>query len=122
MPNDKKCTVCGKVKPIEEFSPIRKNELPRQSSCKACERKRMRVYDKRLRAGYQPNHTEVENITPSGMKVCIRCGKEKPLECFAKQPYLPHRVNVCRDCLNKNSKERQRRKRQENRGKYDYGY
>ena len=53
MTETKRCSKCGKVKPLEEFRRDRSKKLGRRSQCRECERQYERIYQPRSTAHRQ---------------------------------------------------------------------
>lgn len=112
----KRCTKCGEVKPLEEFSPRKDRRNGRQSRCRVCKARhdRERYWEKQ---GVPPEewprlHQEAEaraarrNSIPAGFKACSRCGEAKPLEEFPPHPDARDgRQSYCHACDAKCARE-----------------
>lgn len=81
----KKCSKCGKIKPLDEFYPNydARRTVTRQSQCKDCVRARTAEY---LRT-HRPKSTrnKAEPLPDDVKKVCHSCGKELPLSSFYRK-------------------------------------
>src|SRR5438105_2035782 len=87
----KKCTKCGKEKPLTDFSPHRRAPLGRQPRCRSCCTKRHRETRERIRATKQ--------YVIKTEKKCSTCKKTRPIgdfRCATGSPDGKH--GVCCDC------------------------
>lgn len=99
MGESKRCTKCGEVKPLTEFSRNKNTKDGLHSACKKCER------ESRIRK--HPEIKRIKNINSDpNIRICIICGKEKPISSFEKCK-RGKEINIrreCNDCL-KNIRE-----------------
>ncbi|MBR2589224.1 hypothetical protein IKE84_02700 [Candidatus Saccharibacteria bacterium] len=98
------CTKCGKTKPVEFFGTrVRENgKVQPHSQCKEC--RRIHRMEWRRAKGVKPRERRTEDQIRRGVKVCLTCGIEKPLEEFPKA-FIKDRQKIkyfshCRECTN----------------------
>ena len=104
----KTCTKCGETKPLEQFHKRPRNKLDREAHCKACHNElarqwRLRNPEKVVASGLRYRERFKKPKPPSaletGVKVCSRCGIEKPIEAFDKNSRSRHGVqSACKTC------------------------
>ena len=114
----KRCTKCGRLLPVENFSLHKTNLDGRQSVCKECQKELYKAWDERRKAKKAKESEDVRDFkewqetqsnkvikeepmetTNTTTKTCPRCGRELPFEAFGKhartrdglQPY-------CKEC------------------------
>lgn len=90
----KQCTLCNKVKPIDQFGKHSRNISGIRCHCKECELKRNLKY--RRAKGAVPN-VEVAHPIIDGLKQCYVCNENLSVEKFSvnKKGYMTH---SCRKC------------------------
>ena len=78
IPDSRRCTKCGEIKPLDEFSKAPKGKYGRKASCKECDAAR-------VKAAYvpRPHQRRRGPFTGDEMKTCRRCGESKPLREFS---------------------------------------
>jgi hypothetical protein len=83
---EKKCRICGEIKPIDKFFKDKRRKDGYRNECKECENIQSAIY-------FEKNKRTVTE------KVCLKCGKLKPINEFhkCKSRYDGHR-EVCKDC------------------------
>jgi len=131
----KKCTKCGRVKPLEDFYKDSTVKSGRHSSCKMCEKKRFHIYrtseqgkqrtkrynqsehgkevNKRKDLKYRQAHRKVrERKKPTPRKKCCKCKQVKLLRYFGKaNATYDGRQTICKACGLKYKREFSRTKK-----------
>ena len=79
----KRCRDCDGVKPLEQFSPAKKNRDGRTSYCRDCLRLRHAGYRTAARDG-RPSTWERRAAAPPGTKWCPDCQAYRPHDAFGK--------------------------------------
>lgn len=116
-PTEKRCTGCGEVKTLDEFSRHRRERDGRQARCKACQRAYFaeRRKDPTYREGDRAHQAErrasnmartdeqvaadTARLRPDGLKVCRTCERSLALEEFYVKRREPDgRQPICRAC------------------------
>jgi hypothetical protein len=81
MISGKKCTKCGVVKSLSEFTKRSVTKDGYHCNCKSCTRKVVKAYaDKKVSEHTDFKLAEIEKANP--VKVCNKCGNVKPLMKF----------------------------------------
>lgn len=94
----KVCRDCGAEKPLEDFSPSKKNSDGRVSYCRPCMRLRTARYNDTRRGG-PPVQGVRANPVPEGRKWCPDCRSALPLEEFGRNRRAPDGLtSYCRPC------------------------
>lgn len=90
----KTCTVCGKIKTINEFNRRKDAKDGRRQMCAMC----FRAYRKSYRSVVM-NPKTVEALKDIPTRVCSKCGVEKPITRFRSEPRnLGGHRKACLDC------------------------
>ena len=100
MPQFKRCSKCGQVKALSDFTKDKKSKYGRFSQCKVC--KYAGDLLRRRKRGIQP----VIHLMVNGKKRCTKCNIWKSLDCFGKDK---HGYNgyaaICKPCRVKHQRE-----------------
>lgn len=90
----KRCSKCGKIKPVTEFYKDVKGGY--KSQCKACHKETVSARKKAVRA---EKKTEREAMKPTETKTCPKCGRELPREAFGHKAEAKDGLQSwCNDC------------------------
>lgn len=112
LPQEKTCTKCGEMKPLEKFSPHKFTRDGRNSQCKACSnaeqkaraarriRQCVRCKQRKQSMCFPPHSREcLECVPPQGFRRCGDCDQTKPLESFYKDSRDRYgRGSQCKPC------------------------
>lgn len=103
------CRDCKTAKPLEQFSPSKKNRDGRTSYCRECMQVRSRAsYRKRM--GERGRSVREPLVIPEGQRRCPDCKEIKPLDAFSRNRGDAHgRGNYCKPCHNARSAETRER-------------
>jgi len=102
--DSKRCSKCGKFKPVADFYPVLSNKDGYCDRCKSCSREQSQSYHRRLAARRQ------KRIAHADMKRCCKCAEVKPVSEFYKAVgKLDGYSAVCIEC-NKSSAAQHRNK------------
>lgn len=101
--DEKKCSRCGLIKPIAEFSYDRSSKDGYGYWCKSCAKEKYREkHPKPHRAFRGPLYPATD-----GMKVCLKCNENKPVSEYSKRSSAKDGLNpICKSCYNKNQREK----------------
>ena len=106
----KRCSKCGEVKSVGEFSKKSSGFLGVDSKFKVCKREyqgrykktesQKQKYRERASANYRLKHPlkPVDNI-PAGYKKCSKCKEIKAVSCFSKGKNKDGMKSQCKDCI-----------------------
>ena len=110
----KKCTHCGRLLPVENFSLNKKNLDGRQSLCKECQKELYKAWVERRKAKKAEDSETVKDFkewrksnnkviknetmetTNETIKTCRKCGRELTLDNFYTNKGKPN--SICKDC------------------------
>ncbi len=99
MTNRKQCTLCGKVKPLEDFHRNPNATDGRHTRCGECVNRLAQERREQSRDHSQQN--EKRSLLGKGQKRCIRCGEIKPVDAFRTDSRQDDgRRSTCRQCSN----------------------
>ncbi len=102
---DKVCRDCGTAKPLEDFSPSKKNRDGRVSYCRPCLRVRNRAY-RDARAGSEPTRKHPARLSSPDVKWCPQCRQEVPRTGFGSNRSSRDGLTAyCRPCHNRRMRE-----------------
>ena len=104
---EKKCTKCGEVKSLDEFSKDKRKKDGKQSRCKSCRKEYNKEYNRKCKKDdiltlkliklFYANH---------GLKKCTKCGEVKILDQFGKDnSQKDGKLFNCKICVNKRRRE-----------------
>ena len=105
----KRCRDCGEVKPLDAFSPSKKNKDGRTSYCKPCFRVRHQRYrdERAVAAGRVP---PARRVLAPGTAYCRDCDQVKSLAEFGTRTGARSgRLAYCRSCHNVRKDESRKR-------------
>ena len=96
----KQCTLCDKVKPVDQFGKMTRNISGLRAACKECELEKSLIY--RRAQGRVPNTFVVHPII-DGIKKCHICLKDLSIDNFYvnKKGYMKHSCKKCNLVLQK---------------------
>lgn len=100
----KRCSHCGKIKPLDEFYKDKNGKQEVKYCCKECWNK--------AQWQYQKSKAKKDKAVPDGYKRCSCCGEVKLLSEFNKDKF--HKDGYqgqCRTCINAKRKERSEKKK-----------
>lgn len=94
---EKECRSCGIRKPLQDFSPSKKNRDGRVSHCREC----LRARGARDREASRGRPSTRRPAPPDGMKWCPSCGGHLPVEAFGRNRSSGDgRTAYCKPCHN----------------------
>jgi hypothetical protein len=101
----KRCRDCGEDKPLEQFSPAKKNRDGRTSYCRDCLRVRHQRY-RDAQAGGAPRRRTGARASSADVKWCPACQQELPRTSFGKnRSNADGLTGYCRPCHAAKAKE-----------------
>ena len=100
----KQCIDCGLTKPLQEFSPSKKNRDGKTSYCRGCLRNRQAIYREAARG--RPSTRARAASAPQGQKWCPGCSTYKEIELFGSNKASSDGLTAyCRPCHNDKGRE-----------------
>ena len=101
----KRCRDCGEIRPLDEFSPSRKNRDGRVSYCRQCLAVRHQRY-RREKAAAEGRQLRERRRVPEGSRWCPACDSLKPLEEFPRnRSHRGGHGGYCKPCHNQKGRE-----------------
>lgn len=83
---DKSCSVCKKVKSLEEFPKDPRARDGHASNCKECQAIKRKAWADKQEKKPKKSEVRAAAILAAGEKPCSKCGKIKPLDEYHKDP------------------------------------
>lgn len=109
----KKCTICNKLKALEDFGKSKSAKDGRRNQCKECINAQKRAKFtltklKNLKQRESDKEIKKDELLKASSKICFTCGLDKPKEQFTKDMSKIDNLHPsCKEC--KNSKVKQNR-------------
>jgi len=101
----KKCSICRKIKPVEDFGRSCCSKDGREARCKICLREygkknylANKDYFRQYNRGWNEQASFKNHPNTKTNKICCRCKKEKPIGEFYKRNARPNGTSRCKSC------------------------